>query len=295
MGNDGKIPHLVQTRWGFFQYDPMPNELELRAYYAEKYYQQGKGSYEQVYSDEELAWKRLKSWLLTEKAQELVPGARNFLDIGCGEGCLLSEFHARGLIVTGMDFSEAGIRHLHPEMLPFFQQGNVFDLIETNCVGNQFDTISCINVLEHVTDPVKMLNLLKQGLSQTGVLIITVPNDFSKLHSKLVQDGITPDRWWICFPDHLSYFNQESMLVLLQDTGFRTCAIVADNPIDLNLLNPNSNYIIDREKGKGTHLFRVRTDNFLAEISRKKLLRLYEAYGDMGIGRNLTYYCMLAQ
>lgn len=288
-------PKIICTRWGYYQFDPLPADEELRSYYETKYYQEGCGSYERDYDQEELKWKRLRDWLLAERAMELAPDAQCFFDVGCGEGGLMAEFHSRDLIVTGVDFSEAGIAGLHPEMLPFFRKGNVFDLIEKHCSEGKYDIISCVNVIEHVTDPARMLLQLRRGLSDDGVLVITAPNDFSPLHRKLVDEGLTPDLWWTCYPDHLSYFNKESMETFVGDHGFSLCSVVADNSIDLNLFNANSNYIRDPEKGRETHLFRVKSDLFLAEVDRKKLLRLYETYGDMGVGRNLTYYCMVAK
>jgi len=80
---------------------------------------------------------------------------------------------------------------------------------------------------------------------------------------------------------------------LLLDLGFKIRAIVADNPVDLNLLNDNSNYIEDPGKGKNIHLFRIRTDNFLGSMDPDKLLQVYEILGTMGVGRNLNYYCSI--
>ena len=78
---------------------------------------------------------------------------------------------------------------------------------------------------------------------------------------------------------------------LLLDLGFKIHSIVADNPVDLNLLNDNSNYIEDPSKGKNIHFFRVRSENFLGRLNSDKLLQLYEILGSMGVGRNLNYYC----
>ncbi|MBN1636168.1 MAG: hypothetical protein JW920_06615, partial [Deltaproteobacteria bacterium] len=122
---------------------------------------------------------------------------------------------------------------------------------------------------------------------------LVVPNDFSELHDYLLKTGKISREFWLCYPDHLSYLNKESMESFLNDMGFFVHAVVADNPIDLNLLNDNSNYIEDRTKGKNTHLFRVRMDNFLASIDEEKLLMLYEIFGSMGVGRDLTYYCRI--
>jgi len=53
-------PDLICTKWGFYQYNPLPEEKELEEYYANKYYQEGRGSYEVSYLDEEIAWYRLR-------------------------------------------------------------------------------------------------------------------------------------------------------------------------------------------------------------------------------------------
>ena len=82
---------------------------------------------------------------------------------------------------------------------------------------------------------------------------------------------------------------------LLCAQEFELKVVVADNPIDLNLLNDNSNYIENPEKGKVTHLFRVLADNFLAANDPDKLLQIYEILGSMGVGRNLNYYCSMSK
>lgn len=77
--------------------------------------------------------------------------------------------------------------------------------------------------------------------------------------------------------------------------GFELKAVVADNPVDLNLLNDNSNYIENPEKGKMTHMFRVLADNFMVADDPDKLLQIYEILGSMGIGRDLNYYCSMSK
>lgn len=294
-GNDIKQPKCVRTKRGFYQYHPLPTDEELRDYYANKYYQEGRGSYEVSYSDEEISWFRLKSSLIYKKVARLVPdGRKKVIDVGCGEGWLLAEFHQRGHSVRGLDFSNAGIEKFHPQLLPFFEKGNLYELLKNEIrSGVLFDIISLCNVIEHVKYPVKLLEDVRKMMHPSCVLIIVAPNDFSLLHEYLMKKHILSEKWWLCYPDHLSYFNKESMCNLLRDLDFEIRSIVADNPIDLNLLNENSNYIRDKTKGKNTHLFRVRADNFLGGIDKDKLLALYEILGSMGVGRNLTYYCSL--
>ncbi len=287
---------LKKNKWGFYQYEPLPTQKELQEYYERKYYQEGLGSYEIAYSEEEIAYFKLKASLIYRECNKLSDSTAAFklLDIGCGEGWVLDRFFQSGITVAGIDFSSFALEKYHPHLLPFFQQGNIYDLIRKMPEQEKtYDLIVCANVLEHVVDPVEIISIIKKMMNQNTLLVLVVPNDFSSLHQYLLHKKIIDREFWLCYPDHLSYFNKDSMKLFLSDMEIVIKSIVADNPIDLNLLNENSNYIIDKNKGKQTHLFRVRTDNFLASISEDKLLSLYEVLGSMGIGRDLNYYCRL--
>lgn len=291
------LPELVKTKYGFYQYSPLPSEDELRQYYEEKYFQQGRGSYSIFYTDEEIDFFKLKAWLIYRKTSMLMnmKKKKSFIDIGCGEGWVLNEFSKHGHTVLGLDFSKYGIEKFHPHFLNFFEQGNIYDLLKQKVKArSHFDIVLLANVIEHVVNPIKLLKTIKKMMLPDSLLIIVAPNDFSSLHSLLIDRKKISRQFWLAYPDHLSYFNKESMSRLLSATGFKLKTVIADNPIDLNLLNDNSNYIQNPKKGKKTHMFRVQTDNFLASIDPDKLLQIYEILGSMGIGRDLNYYCSLA-
>ncbi|MFB3883663.1 MAG: class I SAM-dependent methyltransferase [Thermodesulfobacteriota bacterium] len=298
MINSQNPPRLIKTEWGFYQYDPLPSDEELNHYYEKRYYQEGLGSYEAVYSDEEISYFRLKARLIYSKCSTLVDmrKGQRLIDIGCGEGWVMDEFSRQGLTVLGLDFSRHGIEKWHPHLLPFFEKGGLFELLEEKVrVESKFDFLLLANVIEHVKDPVKLLRETKRMMHPNSILIIVAPNDFSPLHEFLLTKKKITREFWLCYPDHLSYFNKESMSNLLSDLSFKIHSIVADNPVDLNLLNDNSNYIEDPSKGKNIHFFRVRSDNFLGSRDPEKLLRIYEILGSMGVGRDLNYYCSIAK
>jgi 2-polyprenyl-3-methyl-5-hydroxy-6-metoxy-1,4-benzoquinol methylase len=286
---------LVKTSYGYWTYEPKPTQEELSDYYAKKYYQQGRASYELRYSGEEVSYFRLKASLIFRQLR-LILGKKfcSLLDLGCGEGWLLDKFHKEGLRVRGIDFSAFALNRFHPHLKPYFEQGDIYKLLEKEMsAGHKYDVIAAANVLEHLTDPIGLLDGLKRLLSKDGVLVIVVPNDFSNLHEHLLRERFIDRAFWLAFPEHLSYFNKMSMEKLLADRGFKLEAVVADNAIDFNLMNSNTNYIRNPGKGKETHRFRVRADNFLASISEEKLLDLYKILGSMGIGRDLNYYCSI--
>ena len=289
-----KICSLEKTEYGFYQYRPLPSKQELQEYYSQKYYQQAKGSYEVSYSPEEIKYFQLKAELIYKKLSRLrnLGGKKYVLDIGCGEGWVLDRFSKQGHKVTGIDFSQYGLKTFNPQLLPYLEQGDCIELILQKVKNNQrYDIVMLGNLIEHVLDPVDLLEKIKDILAQQGVLVIVAPNDFSHLHQHLMDNGIIDKPFWLSYPDHISYFNKDSMENLLKSKEFKIEAVVADNPVDMNLLNKNSNYIRDPEKGKNIHFFRVHTDNFLADISKDKLLDLYEVLGSMGVGRDLNYFC----
>lgn len=285
---------LVRTKYGFYQYDPKPSDKFLAHYYARRYYQTGQGSYEVSYTKEEKKYFRLKASLIYRQWSLLanLTGGQTVLDAGCGEGWLLNEFFRQGHPVLGLDYSEFALKKFHPQLLKYFEAGNFHDsLNRTIQERRKYDVVVLANVIEHVVSPEKLLSQIQKILAPPGWLIVVAPNDFSSLHRHLLSQKVIRKPFWLAYPDHLSYFSKESMEKFLAARGFPVKVVVAENPVDLNLLNVNSNYIEDPKKGKNIHFFRVRTDNFLAGIDPDKLLEVYRIFGSMGVGRDLVYFC----
>ena len=135
----------------------------------------------------------------------------------------------------------------------FFIQGDIYVLLKERAAKkDNVDVIILANVIEHVLDPVELLENIKPLLAPGGVLVILAPNDFSALHERLLEQRMIPQPFWLAYPEHLSYFNKEAMTQLLTARQYKLLSVIAENPIDLNLLNANSNYITDRSKGKSS-------------------------------------------
>jgi 2-polyprenyl-3-methyl-5-hydroxy-6-metoxy-1,4-benzoquinol methylase len=96
--------------------------------------------------------------------------------VGCGNGIISRGIGREGYNVFGIDISEKAIEKARSLTdLPNVQ----FDTIsaqELVADGKQYDAVVCSEVLEHLTYPEKLLEVLYQSLKDNGVLIVTVPN-----------------------------------------------------------------------------------------------------------------------
>jgi SAM-dependent methyltransferase len=277
---------------GFIQLDPLPSDQELKEYYSKVYFQQNQGQYESEYTDEEKAWFRLDAAVADFVHAETFPGprpGRRFFDVGCGEGFAAAELLGRGWKVRACDFSRYGLEKFHAQLLPFFEQGDVYEILRRSIEeGNQYELINLANVLEHVRDPVALLGLLRRLLSPTGLLRIAVPNDFSEFQAFLKAEGKLAGDDWLR-PEHLSYFDFVSFRRLLEGEGYRIERYLADHPIEHFLLHDGSNYKRNAAAGKQAHLARVKIDLFYAR-RLPAYVRMLASHAEVGMGRDIIAF-----
>lgn len=285
---------LTKTKWGGYQYSPLPSNEELQQYYGKRYYNEDLGSYSAQYTEEQIMWWRVRAELVAMPLENARPrGERGaFLDVGCGEGWLMAAMYKRGHAVRGFDFSEVGISRWHPYLLPYFTQGNIYALLGEQCaLGGCYDIIFLGNVIEHVISPEDLVQKINTLLAPNGVFVVVAPNDFSDLQMHLLNIGAAEEPWWLSFPDHLSYFNHNSMKYFLEDMGFTIRKVVGDFPVEFNLFSSLTNYVKDRSVGQKIHQRRMRVENYLFDLDPQKLLDIYTTLGTMGVGGNIIYYC----
>lgn len=285
---------IERNERGFYEISKKPTEAELEAHYREKYYQNASGSYQTLYSEEELAFFQNQAKLCEETILKSDLKDKKLLDIGCGEGFLCMYFKNQGWTVRCVDFSDFGIRSHNPGVLPFFEQANILTYLDdfnTSVFAPSF--VNLDNVLEHVIDPVELLKKVKRVMGPGSIARIEVPNDFSAFQELLLELGCTSETW-VNPPEHLNYFNKASLTALLETLGFEIVSLQADYPVEQFLLNEHSNYSGHPDRGKAAHLARVRVTNYLAERNISRLVEYHEAAADLDFGRVLTAYARLA-
>jgi len=72
-----------------------------------------------------------------------------------------------------------------------------------------FDAINLKCVLEHVPNPMEILEICKSLLKDSGMICVEVPNDFNIL--QLQVHKLDKPQYWIAIPDHINYFDFDSL------------------------------------------------------------------------------------
>lgn len=282
-----------QNTLGFYEAVPTPTKEELQAHYRDQYYQNATGTYAPDYLPEEIEYFRNLAKVALETATHYKLDT-SALDLGCGEGFFTKAFHSFGWNVACCDFSEFGIAKHNKDMLPYFMSGDLYQCLQKHISDQRkYGLVNLQNVLEHVIDPISLLNDVKPLLSRNSALRVKVPNDYSDFQLALQEKGFTQNTWFSP-PEHLSYFNQVSLLETLEHCGYRLLSLQADFPIELFLANKNSNYWADRSLGKGAHFARVFCENHLINKNIRDYINYSEAAAKLGYGRTLVAYVTLA-
>jgi 2-polyprenyl-3-methyl-5-hydroxy-6-metoxy-1,4-benzoquinol methylase len=287
---------LRQHPFGFWEIAQKPDTQALEAYYANKYYQEGKGSYELEYTEEELRFFRTKleqRFAILERSlpSKLMAAGGTMLDVGCGEGYALAFFREKGWSVKGFDFSSAGIMSKNPSCGDALVTGDVFSLLKCEIsAGRNYEVVWLQNVLEHVIDPIDLLAMLRTLVAPGGILVITVPNDFSIIQQAALDFSHIDRQFWIAPPDHLNYFDYKSLLNTSSETGWECLEMLGGFPVDWFLFHSGSNYIRDKALGKAAHLARIQLENVIHSQPIEYVLQYWSVAAKLGIGRDITAF-----
>lgn len=109
---------------------------------------------------------------------------KKLIDVGCGNGSTLKLAQELGWEVTGLEIDIDAVKVSRSHGLNVIE-GDYRQLAK---IPNNFDCIVCSHVLEHVYDPVEMLNLLMGKLSSNGVLLLSLPNSQSYVREKFGEN-----------------------------------------------------------------------------------------------------------
>ncbi len=285
----------------FKHLDPIPTEDEIAVFYKKKYFDLIKkgGRAPEIRrltsggdeANSEQKW--LESTLYNDiehiLTKNLPKGAKNLYDIGCGTGDFLKYMIGLGWSGIGIEPSEdVGQVVANSELIIYNRSLEEF-IAEYPEYKYASDAITLLNVLEHVHNPIKFLQITKKFLKpHSGVICVRVPNDFNELQI-YAQIKLTKDLWWIATPDHINYFNIESLQKLLISLDFEIIYTSTDFPMEFFLFMGDK-YVENPEIGHICHKKRVNFELSIPDVLRRKI---YQNLAKIGIGRNCMVFAKI--
>src|SRR5438552_6262255 len=158
-------------------------------------------------------------WQCDEHVRRPLEG-KSALDVGCGAGLLAEPLARLGGRVTGLDASpeliEVAARHAATMGLEIdYRAGAVEEL------ADEFDLITCMEVIEHVADPPTFVAALARRLAADGLLILSTPNQTSWSRLMMITVGEGFGRIPKGSHDFDKFITPERMKMLLSDAGLK--------------------------------------------------------------------------
>jgi len=138
------------------------------------------------------------------------------LDIGCASGGFLEAAREQGWRISGVELSPA-MRALAARRLgcPIYAS-----LDEALASPDRFECVTIFEVIEHVDDPVEVIDKVAQLLVPNGLLALSTPN----CESPQAAAGL-PINIWFKPPAHICYFGPQTLPRLLAKAELQTVAI----------------------------------------------------------------------
>ena len=136
----------------------------------------------------------------------------NILDIGCRGGDFLMHFEPT-CSREGIEQSPIGSTIAQKRGLTVHQ-----GFIETVSIENKYDIVTAYAVMEHISNPVSVLNKLADFVKESGVLCIMIPS-YQCLKVKLLT---LLNRQWYQYdpPGHITYYSKRFLDNYLLPKGF---------------------------------------------------------------------------
>jgi len=279
---------------GFKHLDPIPSSETLGEFYKTEYYELlrkgGRAPELQRLTSATPEAERERQWLhktlyddVLDLLQRHAPKGP-VLDVGCGPGDLVEFLAGRSVPAAGFDPSEDAARAAMKRGLKVTCH-TMESYLEAHrkAHASPFAALVSMNVLEHMPDPISVVEACYQLLMPGGILVIRVPNDFTEIQAA-AHAKLGGRQWWVAYPDHINYFDVASLRRLYEAKGFQVVDAMCDFPMEMFLLF-GDDYTKNRDIGPLCHQKRV---NFELGIGADLRRRLYRAFAAAGIGRDVV-------
>ena len=153
--------------------------------------------------------------------QFLPDTAVRILDIGCSNGAFAASVKEQNKAeVWGIEYMPEEAEKARRKLDTVFS-GPCEDFID-ELPNDYFDAIYCNDVLEHLVDPYSVLDRLRSKLSDSGILISSIPN--IRFHSVLIplifKKQFEYQSFGVMDRTHLRFFTKKSIRNMYENLGY---------------------------------------------------------------------------
>ena len=138
-------------------------------------------------------------------------GGGRWLDVGFGNGSLLTTAEEFGYAVVGVDARAQNVRLMREA--GYETHATDFESFH----GGPFDVVSMADVLEHLPFPKRALGHAAALMAPGGLLLVSMPNADAYIWRAMTRAGTNP--YWAEI-EHYHNFGRKRLYALLAETGF---------------------------------------------------------------------------
>jgi 2-polyprenyl-3-methyl-5-hydroxy-6-metoxy-1,4-benzoquinol methylase len=252
---------------GLIYISPRPSPSETAQLYTE--------GHAALYADAQLHFGRFKE----KEASETIKIIKKFksngtiLELGPGGGAFLKTAREFGFTPYAIELNPIEATWIGQDLkIPCESVA----LNHKSFNGKKFDVVYHRDVLSHLYDPINTFELINQSLKQKGLVIFETGNiaDINPRYLRLFSQFL--------YPDHLYFFGENSVQLLLERTGFE-CLKIYRNSIVVSLLLQKALWNLKDRLKDGHSLSAMRqlhaaSDTVKTRFSAKRRLRLLYRY-----------------
>ena len=187
----------------------LPGGFSTDEIYTEDYFQGGQADgYLNYIDSEDLLRAEFRS--IIDDLRRIVGGGK-LLELGCAYGFFLAEAQ-RYFETHGIEVSESAVRYCRSLGLDVEQGVLTEEYVQR---GESFDVVVMLDVVEHLTEPDRVLHLLRRAMKPGGKLLLST-GDWESVVSR------TMGRYWRLMtpPQHTFFFSPRTMSAMLTRVGF---------------------------------------------------------------------------
>ncbi len=131
---------------------------------------------------------------------------KDIIDFGSGAGGFLVRAKEVASSVVGIELDRKVAEH--------YKQNSISHITDINTLENdKYDVITAFHVVEHLSEPVELLNKLVSKLKKGGKLIVEVPNSDDALLTIYKNEAFSNFTYW---SPHLFLYNSKTLQLLLK-------------------------------------------------------------------------------